>query len=402
MNIRLEHWFSRDTFRALRLRMREERLGLSAGSLTFTTVIALVPMLTVALALLTAFPVFNQFQGAIEKFLIESLIPPNISKQVLGYLGQFAAKASRLTSFGLAALFLSAFALIFTIDRTFNGIWRVRATRKFSEKILLYWAAMTLGPLLLGASLSLSSYLIATSSDWVGTSQKSLRWILEIVEYLLFAASLSATYRFVPNTRVAWRDALTGGLLASLGFELAKMALAYYVRSVPTFSAVYGAFATVPIFLVWVYASWIIVLLGAVVAAYAPHWRFRIKPISHLPGGRLAESLQLIKLLRDHKDSQPRGRTQWDLIEDTRIDPLRLEVLLEVLVKLDWVARIIEPQATRYVLICDPRVTPALPLISELMLDPQLQVGRLALHARFESLSLFDLLVESPKHSVVQ
>jgi hypothetical protein len=151
----------------LRERFREDRLGLTASSLTFTTTIALVPLLTVALAVLTAFPMFAKFQDVLQKWLVASLIPDDIARQVLGYLGQFSRKASKLGAFGLGALVLTSLALIFTIDRTLNSIWRVRTLRPITQRLLIYWSALTLGPLILGVSISFSSYAVYASRGLV-------------------------------------------------------------------------------------------------------------------------------------------------------------------------------------------------------------------------------------------
>jgi membrane protein len=167
---RLARFPWRNTARTLRQRFRDDRLGQTAGSLTFTTTIALVPMVTVALAVLTAFPMFADFQTVLQKRLVESLVPDNISRQVLGYLTLFASKASRLGVAGVMALLFSALALVFTIDRTLNAIWRVRKRRPLVHSMLLYWTAITLGPLLMGASLVVMSQFMTVSRgavpDW--------------------------------------------------------------------------------------------------------------------------------------------------------------------------------------------------------------------------------------------
>src|SRR5690349_1377263 len=153
--------------RTLTERFREDRLGLTASSLTFTTTIALVPLVTVALALFSAFPMFNKIQLAVQSWLVQSLVPDAIARQVLGYLTQFSGKASRLGAVGLGALLVSALALVLTIDRTLNGIWRVRRPRPLAQRVLIYWAVMTLGPLVLGASLTVTSYALTTSRGLV-------------------------------------------------------------------------------------------------------------------------------------------------------------------------------------------------------------------------------------------
>src|SRR3954465_1323523 len=188
------------TLQTLRERFREDRLGLSASSLTFTTTIALVPFFTVALALFTAFPMFGKLQSNLQGWLVQSLVPDTIARQVLGYLTQFAGKASRLGSVGFAALVISALALVLTIDRTLNGIWRVRRPRPLAQRVLIYWAAMTLGPILLAASLSTTSYVLSASRGLVGAMPGSVRVVIDILEFMLLGLALSGLYRYVPNT----------------------------------------------------------------------------------------------------------------------------------------------------------------------------------------------------------
>jgi len=149
-------WF--ETLRTLRERFREDRLGLTASSLTFTTLISLVPLLTVMLAIFTAFPMFGAFQAGLEKYFLQTLVPPNIAKPVLASLTTFATKASRIGAFGLIALGLTAMALMLTIDRTLNAIWRVRKPRPIAQRVLVYWATITLGPVMMGASLTLTKH----------------------------------------------------------------------------------------------------------------------------------------------------------------------------------------------------------------------------------------------------
>src|SRR3954452_12765946 len=200
------------TAQTLRERFREDRLGLSASSLTFTTSIALGPFVTVALALFTAFPMFGKLQAALQGWLVQSLIPDAIARQVLGYLTQFAGKASRLGVAGIAALFVTALALVLTIDRTLNSIWRVKRPRPLGQRVLIYWAVMTLGPLLLGASLSITSYLISASRGLVSAMPGVLQLLLDLIQFSLLAGGLAALYRYVPNTPVRRAHAWAGAL----------------------------------------------------------------------------------------------------------------------------------------------------------------------------------------------
>lgn len=396
----LGDWPWLETARTLLARFREDRLGQTAGSLTFTTVISVVPLLTVALALFTAFPVFSQFQGALEKYLFDSLVPPNVAKNVMGTLTQFAQKASRLGAVGLIVLLFSAIALMLTIDRALNAIWRVQRPRPLAQRVLMYWAAATLGPLLLGASLSASAYVFAASKGLAGAAVPKLwLWVIDGFEVAAFAAALGALYRFVPNTSVAWRDALLGGLAAALAFELAKRGFGWYVKAVPTYGAIYGAFASVPIFLLWVYASWLIVLFGAVVAAYAPSLRLRIRRVQGVAGGEFALALAVLRALRAAQSTQAEGTTKRGLTlaalsRELHVDPLQVDAALTTLAELDWVARLSDEGEPRHVLICDPAATSAAPLVQRLLLAPSQAVGRFWQHLEVSKLTLRELLVD--------
>src|SRR3954465_14819836 len=174
-------WLS--TARTLRERVREDHLGLTASSLTFTTTIALVPLVTVALAVFTAFPMFSKLQGALQAWLVQSLVPDAISRQVLAYVNQFAGKASRLGAFGLAAFFFSALALVLTIDRTLNAIWRVRRARPLAQRVLIYWAVMTLGPVLLAVSITVTSYALYASRGLVSGIPGAVQFIIDVFEF---------------------------------------------------------------------------------------------------------------------------------------------------------------------------------------------------------------------------
>ncbi len=402
---RLQQWPWLETARTLLARFREDRLGQTAGSLTFTTVISIVPLLTVALALFTAFPMFSQFQGALERYLFDSLVPPSVAKNTMGMLTQFAQKASRLGAAGLLVLLLSAIALMLTIDRALNAIWRVQRPRPLAQRVLMYWAAATLGPLLLGVSLSASAYVFAASKGLAGAGVPKL-WLLlliDVFEVTGFALALGALYRYVPNTAVAWRDALVGGLVAALAFELAKRGFGWYVKAMPTYGAIYGAFASVPIFLLWVYASWLIVLLGAVVAAYAPSLRLRIRRVQGVAGGEFALALAVLRALRSAQSAEAqqgaqapkrglRGLTLAALSRDLHVDPLEVDAALTTLSALDWVARLSDEDEPRHVLICDPATTAAEPLVKRLLLAPELAVGGWWQQLDFEGLTVSDLL----------
>ena len=366
----LRSWPWLETLRTLRERFREDHLGLTASSLTFTTLIALVPLVTVMLAVFSAFPMFASFEAALEKYFFQSLVPDSIAQPVMRKLTQFAAQARGMGSAGLLLLGATALALMLTIDRTLNAIWRVRKTRPIGQRVLVYWAGLTLGPLALGISLSMTSYVLWATRGVVNVLPGGLSLLLNAIEFAVLAAAMAGLFHYVPNTFVRWRHAVAGGLFVAAGFEVAKAGLAWYVVAVPTFSAVYGAFATLPILLMWIYLGWVIVLLGAVVAAYAPSLQMGLRRPQATAGHRFELALAVLKDLQRAQGEAVRGRSLAAIAEAMLIDPLHVEPVLDLLVQLDWAARLDEEGAQRFVLMCDPGTTPAAPLVDALLLQP--------------------------------
>jgi len=383
-------WF--ETLRTLRHRFREDRLGITASSLTFTTLIALVPLVTVMLALFSAFPMFADFRDALQKYFLHSLVPDDIAKPVLGALTQFAAKANRLGAAGLVFLLVSALALMLTIDRTLNAIWRVRKPRPIAQRVLVYWAAITLGPLLLGISLSLSSYALTASRGIVNALPGGLAVALDLLEFSLLLLGMAALFRYVPNTDVRWRHALAGGLFVAIGFELAKRVLAWYVGTVPGISVVYGAFATLPILLLWIYLSWLIVLFGAVIAAYAPSLQMHLVRHDDRPGQRFGMAVALLRELQRARALPPHGLTTLQLAARLRTDPLQVDPMLALLETLGWVARVDDAVAKRHLLLCDMTATSAEPLIDRLLLAPDPRTAAFRQRANWAAMSLAELV----------
>lgn len=360
----------RNTAATLRERFREDRLGVTASSLTFTTTISLVPLFTVALAIFSAFPMFARLQTTLQSWLVESLVPDNIAKQVLNYLNQFSAKAGQMGWAGALVLLVTALALILTIDRKLNDIWRVRQARPLTQRILVYWAVLTLGPLLLAGSLTVTSYALSASRGLVSALPGGVRFLLDAFQFALVMFGMAALYRYVPNTRVRWSHAMVGGFFVAGALELAKSVLAWYLAKVPTYSVVYGTFATVPILLVWFYVAWVIVLLGAVVAAYLPSLLSGIARRDNSPGWRFQLALEVLVQLQGARSAPQHGLSLEVMAQAMRVDPLQLEAPVAAMVALDWLGRLDEDDE-RYVLLQDPAHLPLAPLVERLLL-PQL------------------------------
>lgn len=391
----LSHFPWRDTAITLRQRFREDHMGLTASSLTFTTSIALVPFFTVALAIFTAFPMFSKLQGALQVWLVNSLIPDNISRQVLGYLTQFAKQANNLGVVGLGVLLGTAIALILTIDRTLNGIWRVRRPRPLAQRVLIYWAAITLGPLVLGASLAVTSYVVSASRGMVGAMPGGLRIVLDLLQFFLLAGGMAALYRYVPNTYVRWAHAWVGGLFVAAGIELAKKMLTLYLSNVPTYSLVYGAFATLPILLIWIYVAWVIVLLGAVIAAYLPSLLAGVKRRGSAHGWQFQLAVELLQQLHAARSTARMGLEGSQLAQALQVDVLQLEPVLGTLTALDWIGQLTDPDdahEARYVLLADPDTTALEPLMAQLLLSRDESMKSLWKNGRFPLLNMRDLL----------
>ncbi len=385
----------RDTALTLRDRFREEQMGLTASSLTFTTSIALVPFFTVALAIFTAFPIFSKLQGALQVWLVKSLIPENIARQVLGYLTQFSSQASQLGLVGLAVLLGTAIALILTIDRTLNAIWRVKKPRPLGQRVLIYWAAITLGPLLLAASLAVTSYVLSASKGLVGGLPFSLRFALDVLQFLMLAGGLTALYHYVPNTYVKWSHAAVGGLFVAVGIEVAKKLLVLYLGMVPTYSMMYGAFATLPILLVWIYMTWVIVLMGAVIAAYLPSLLAGVARRGGAPGWHFQLALEVLQKLHAARQTSQVSMPASRLAGLLRVDVLQLEPVLDTLLALEWLGQLQSSQneaESRYVLLANPDTTLMEPLVRHLLLEKTEPASGFWQHSAWASMRLRDAL----------
>lgn len=244
-------------------RFGEDSCAKNAAALTYTTLFAVVPVMTVAYAMLAAIPAFNQVGGQIEGFIFENFVP-STGAALREYLTRFSNQARQLTGIGVIFLIITALMMMLTIEKAFNAIWRIRQPRRGVTSFLLYWAVLSLGPLLLGAAFLISTYLASLSffspDSILAMAANSVPGWLPLV---LTVAAFTLIYIAVPNTRVRLKHALAGGVLVAVLFEAAKACFGLYVAWFPSYQLIYGAFAAFPLFLLWIYVSWAIILFGA-------------------------------------------------------------------------------------------------------------------------------------------
>jgi membrane protein len=321
---------------AVALRFYEERGLQVAASLTYTTLLSLVPLFTVALAVSTAFPVFDETVEALQLFVFENFLPDargidTIAEQI----NAFTQNAGRLTAIGIAFFVVTAILLIRTIDDALNAIFRVQRQRMPLQRVLIYWAVLTLGPVLIGGSLSMSSFAIGASFGWLNLDAAA-EVVLRVLPFIFTVLALTLLYSVVPHRHVPWRHALVGGLVAGIAFELAKRGFGLYLVRFPTYALIYGAFATIPIFLVWMYLSWAIVLAGAALTAMLP--AYYIAERKPLAGAEFVDALGVLSALA-HAHAEGRVLTLRRLTALLRLMPYRCEAILERCRKRGWTAR---------------------------------------------------------------
>jgi membrane protein len=321
---------------ALVRRFRDDRGIQTAGSLTFTTLLALVPLVTVAVALATAFPVFDQAMEALKGYVSGQLLPEG-GARVTQQFSSFAAKAGRLTAIGIAFLAVTALMLILTVDEVLNRIFRVQRRRVLAQRLLMYWAVLSLGPLLIGASLSMTSFLVGSSLGYLDLGWLT-RGVLGLLPFLFTCAALTMLYLVVPNRRIDLLHALIGAVLAGLLFEAAKRGFALYIAQFPTYTLIYGAFAAVPIFLLWLYLSWVVVLFGATLTAMLPAYGGILGTMTDSPGRELMHAVTVLRILVRARSAEG-ALALSQIARRAKLPPERCEHVLERCAARGWAAR---------------------------------------------------------------
>ena len=248
------------------VRFKEDRIIFYSGYLSYVTLLSMVPLLAVTFSAFSLFPVFQEWRGELEAFVFKNFVP-TLGEAIQGHFVRFIENATKMTPVGLVILILLALLLIYSIDHTLNHIWRVRKNRRLIVSFSIYWVVLTLGPILIGTSLLTTSYLLSLTGFEENTLLAVRKLFLELLPYLASFSSFLLLYLVVPNTSVHFWSALSGAMIAAILFELSKSAFALYFTHFPVYQAIYGALAIIPLLFIWVYVSWIVVLVGAQVAA---------------------------------------------------------------------------------------------------------------------------------------
>jgi membrane protein len=245
-----------------------------AAALTLTSLLAVVPIMTVTLSVFASFPAFQKLGLQVEEFLFRNFVPTT-GAAVQEYLVRFVDQASRIQLVGIIFFLATAVLLIAAIDKALNEIWQVKLNRPFMRTFLLYWAVLTLGPIMLGVSIGLTSYLVSFPTIFETVIDFGLQQLIYTITPLALAAvAFTFLYFTVPNRPVRVSHAVIGGGVAAILLEVAKRGFALYVTWVPTYRLVFGALAILPLFLIWLYLSWLVTILGAEIARALAVYRF--------------------------------------------------------------------------------------------------------------------------------
>ena len=317
-------------------RFNDVRCSLIAGSLAFTTLLSLVPLLAVTLTVMGQMPVFQVLGQTLRRFLIENFLPDKAGKVIATYAVQFSEKASDLTLVGSAALIATAVLLLLTIDRAINAIWVVKRPRALWTRLTVYWVAITLGPILLAASIAATTEVVRASLGAVNEPEWLRSAVSRALPVVLFSIFFGFLFFAVPNRRIVPLHAAIGGFIAGLGIVLLQRALGYYFASFPSYTLLYGTFSAVPIFLVWLYASWLVVLIGALIAAVIPDYLLHRRLLPSTVAGRFYAAIRLRAAL---VTAQREGRlaTLAELAHESRQRIEDTEYMLEAMREAGWI-----------------------------------------------------------------
>ncbi len=315
---------ARTFFRFLLSRFLDDRLFQVAGALSFTTAFALVPLSMVVFGVLSAFPVYEQWSDQLSHYIFANFVPSS-AREVEAYLRELSKNTGQLTAVGVIVLVVSLLITLNGIEAAFNRIWRVPTARPKFSRFLMYWTVLTFGALLAAASLALSARFFALSVFNTAPGQWLETWLLRISPILIEWLALTLVYRVVPHRTIQWRFAMIGAVLASAVIEAVKWGVGLYLGGFATYQKIYGALALIPIFMGWIYFSWIAILLGASLASSLS--AFRYQPASQrLPIGY--ELYGLLRLIGRFQEARGEGKG-LHLDDIRRSEPMLTDALVQ-------------------------------------------------------------------------
>lgn len=318
-------------------RLEHTRLPQVAGNLTFTTVLALVPLLTIALALFTMFPAFGTLRASLEAYFAQIMMPKQIASTILRYLTMFTDKAGHVSIIGALGVLVAATVLMSMIERSFNQIWRIRKRRSILKRAGLYLTVGILGPFLLGISLTMTSHLYLATGGTLRNPSLFYSFLYAVLSIIWTAAAFTVLYVVIPNRTIHWREAVCGGLFAAVAFEIVKRLFAVFILQFPTYRTIYGALAAIPIFLLWIYLSWLITFAGAAFVAGIHYlWHGRWREISKQSSPFL-DAMKILGVLYEAKEA---GANEALIREATGFGLDEIESLLQCLQAAGWVERV--------------------------------------------------------------
>ena len=251
-------------------RFDRESYAQTVAALSFTTLLGLVPMIALAAALIHFIPFGQGIEDAIRKFVLGNFLPQKTGAIIAKYVGSFADRANRVTFLGVILLVLTALIQMFTIERAFNAIWRVRTNRHIARRAIVHMLAMTLGPLVFGMSLAATTFVMTKSLGWLDEPMWVTLLINKGIPFVFASLLFGLLYWKVPNRYVATHHALIGGVIAAAGFSGMQYLFSAFIVKYGTYAVLYGSFSAIPVFLTWIYASWLVIIIGAILVAEIP------------------------------------------------------------------------------------------------------------------------------------
>lgn len=319
-------------------RFLEVRVMQTAGALTYTTLLSLVPMITVMLTMMGHSSLFTSLGEGLRSFMLQNLLPERAGKVVATYAMQFSDKASSLTVVGTTFLVITAIMLFSTIDRTIASIWVVRRPRAWYVRIPVYWLALTLGPILFAVSVAVTGRVLAASMGIM----TDYGWLHNFLNRVTTGGLLSVFFAFlfhaIPNRKLNRWHSLAGGIVAGFGLVLMQRMFGFYLSKLPNFTLIYGTFSVMPIFLIWIYLSWFVVLLGATIAAVLPDFEARHRALPQTPAGHIVAAVRLtLALIEAQRLGRPGSLA--DLALACRETQAHAEIMLEDMRLAGWVVR---------------------------------------------------------------